>query len=239
MWPASPILCSLALHQIEAPIVKQNVEEDEVHHAEEAEVHDVNDFELQDVQEDDDEDEGGHDGNDEGGQDAADDEDEDADDGEYEDEDENVDDSISEESESLVDVRVECDMRTSKGQPCSPKGECSMTSDNDSMHDVRGLSDIEWVSDELDSGPDSEDDDASIPKTLFPTFSMPKSLGEYKWEVGTYFTDKKEFTDAIRTYAFSNGRNLKLIKNDKKRVTIKCLGGNEKCKWYAYCAYMS
>ncbi|XP_014503093.1 uncharacterized protein LOC106763410 [Vigna radiata var. radiata] len=67
---------------------------------------------------------------------------------------------------------------------------------------------------------------------------MPKSLGEYKWEVGTYFTNKKEFTDAIRTYVLSNGRNLKLIKNDKKRVTVKCLGANGKCNWYAYCAYM-
>ncbi|XP_014499592.1 uncharacterized protein LOC106760702 [Vigna radiata var. radiata] len=144
---------------IEAEVGKQSVEEDKVHHVDEAEVHDVHDFELQNVHEDDDEDEGGHDGDDEGGQDAGD---------EYEDEDENVDDSISEESESLVDVRVECDMGTSKGQPCNPEGECSMTSDNDEVHDVRGLSDIEWVSDKLDSGPDSEDDDATIPKTFFP-----------------------------------------------------------------------
>ncbi|WVZ20689.1 hypothetical protein V8G54_008011 [Vigna mungo] len=122
----------------------------------EGEVHDVDDFELQDVHEDDDEDEGGHDD---------------------EDEDENVDDSISEESESLVDVRVECDIGTSKGQPCSSEGECSMTSESDAVDDVRGLSDIEWVSDKLDSGPDSEDDDATIPRTLFPTFTMPKSFG--------------------------------------------------------------
>ncbi|XP_017416918.1 uncharacterized protein LOC108327733 [Vigna angularis] len=77
------------------------------------------------------------------------------------------------------------------------------------MHDVRGLSDTEWVSDELDSGPDSEDDDDSIRRTLFPTFSMPKSLTDYKWE------------------------------NDKKRVAVKCLGSQGKCKWYAYCAYRS
>ncbi|WVZ12442.1 hypothetical protein V8G54_016972 [Vigna mungo] len=187
----------------------------------------VYDFEVEDVHED--EDEGGDDGDDEGGEDVG---------VEYEDEDENVDDSISIETESLVDVRVEGDMGASKGQPCSPKVECSMTSDNDAVHDVCGLSDIEWVSDKLDSGPDSEDDDPSIPKTLFPTFTMPKSLGEYKWEVGTYFTNKKEFTDAIRTYALSNGKNLKLIKNDNKRVTVKCFGANGKCKWYAHCAYV-
>ncbi|WVY90541.1 hypothetical protein V8G54_036055 [Vigna mungo] len=202
--------------------------EGEVHDTHEAEVNDDVEFELHDVHEDDDEDEGGQDGDDHGGEDAGD---------EYEEEDENIDDSISEESDGLVDVKVECDMGSSKGQPSSPQGECSSDSE-DEVVDVRGLSDIEWVSDKLDSGPDSEDDDATIPKTLFPTFNMPKSLGEYKWEVGTYFTNKKEFTDAIRTYALSNGMNLKLIKNDKKRVTVKCLGANGKYNWYAYCAYM-
>ncbi|WVZ12473.1 hypothetical protein V8G54_017003 [Vigna mungo] len=154
-----------------------------------------------------------------------------------EDEDENVDESSSQ--ESLVDVTIQCDNigtskeNVSEEQPCS-----SWTSGNDDMHDVRGLFDNEWVSDELDSGLDSEDE-SSIPRTLFPTFSMPKSLGEYKWEVGTYFTEKKEFTEAIRTYALSNGRNLKFLKNDKKRVNVKCLGGNGKCKLYAYCAFSS
>ncbi|XP_017441103.1 uncharacterized protein LOC108346539 [Vigna angularis] len=89
------------------------------------------------------------------------------------------------------------------------------------MIPLRGLSDIEWLSEELNKGLDSEDDDDSI-KISFSTFSMPKSLGYYKWEVGTYFAKKKEFTDAIRTYTLSNGRNLKFVKNDKKRVSVKC-----------------
>ncbi|XP_047175589.1 uncharacterized protein LOC124843013 [Vigna umbellata] len=29
------------------------------------------------------------------------------------------------------------------------------------------------------------------------------------------------------------------MKNDKKKVIVKCLGGKGKCKWYAYCAYRS
>ncbi|WVY95594.1 hypothetical protein V8G54_027745 [Vigna mungo] len=194
--------------------IKHDVEEAEVANVNEVEVHDVDDFELEDVEEDEDDDENIED-----------------------DEDENVDESSSE--ESLVDVTIHChNIGTSKGnvseeQPCS-----SWTSGNDDMHDAHGLSDNEWVSDELDSGPNSEDE-SSIPRALFPTFTMPKSLGEYKWEVGTYFTEKKEFTEAIRTYALSNGRNLKFLKNDKKRVGVKCFGGNGKCKWYAYCAFSS
>ncbi|XP_047170316.1 ribosome biogenesis protein BOP1 homolog [Vigna umbellata] len=141
--------------------------------------------------------------------------------------DEDVDESVSE--ESLVDVTIECDIGTSKGnvreeQPFSPVGESSRTTDNESMHDVHGLSNIEWVSNEFDNGPNSDEDDDSICRTLFPTFSMPKSLTDYKWEVRTYFTEKKEFTDAIRTYALSNGRNLKFMNNNKKRVAVKCLG---------------
>ena len=43
----------------------------------------------------------------------------------------------------------------------------------------------------------------------------------------------------MRTYSLQNGKNLKFVKNDKKRVSIKCVGAGGKCTWYAYCAYMS
>ena len=33
-----------------------------------------------------------------------------------------------------------------------------------------------------------------------------------------YFTSKSDIKDAITSYAVQNGRDLKLIKNDKKRV---------------------
>ncbi|WVY94961.1 hypothetical protein V8G54_034049 [Vigna mungo] len=184
--------------------IEHNVEEAEVANVDEVEVHDVDDFELEDVEEDEDEDENIKD-----------------------DEDENVDESSSE--ESLVDVTIQChNIGTSKGnvseeQPCS-----SWTSGNDDMHDVCGLSDNEWVSDELDNGPDSEDE-SSIPRTLFPTFTMPKSLGEYKWEVGTHFTEKKEFIEAIRTYALSNGRNLKFLKNDKRSWQLRKVINDHTC----------
>jgi len=51
----------------------------------------------------------------------------------------------------------------------------------------------------------------------FPTFSMPKSMAEYEWEVGTYFINKEEFIEAIRMYDLQNERNLKFVKNDKKK----------------------
>jgi len=62
-------------------------------------------------------------------------------------------------------------------------------------------------------------------------------MEDYNWEVGTYFTEKEHFTDAIRTYRVHSGRKLKIFRNDKRRICVKCLGAKGKCKWYAYCAY--
>ncbi|WVY98287.1 hypothetical protein V8G54_030438 [Vigna mungo] len=120
--------------------------------------------------------------------------------------------------------------------------DSSESSDNENnMDGVRGLSDNEWLSEELISDVEDsegeEDGGSSKKKTTFPTFTMPRNMDCYKWEVGTFFAEKKEFMDGIRTYALSNGRNMKFIKNDKKKIIVKCLGGKGKCNWYAYCAF--
>ncbi|XP_014497732.1 spore wall protein 2-like [Vigna radiata var. radiata] len=154
------------------------VEDGEVHHVGEAEVHEVHDFELEDLGEDDD---------------VEDNEGEDVHEAETEDKD--VDDEeVDVSEESLIDVSVQCDIGTSKEnvrqEPSSPVVESSWSTDNVCIHDVRGLSNNEWLLEELISEADSEDDDGST-KIRFPTFSMPKSLEAYKWEVRTYFTEKK------------------------------------------------
>jgi len=86
----------------------------------------------------------------------------------------------------------------------------------------RGLLDDEWQSKELKSGEDIDEGDIDEPDNdkegygNFSTFSMPKRMGEYKWEVGTYLSEKAEFVEAIRTYALENGRSLIFLKSDKK-----------------------
>ncbi|XP_047183061.1 uncharacterized protein LOC124849203 [Vigna umbellata] len=62
-------------------------------------------------------------------------------------------------------------------------------------------------------------------------------MEQYKWEVGTHFPEKRDFTEAIRTYEVENGRKLKVYKNDKRRVCVRCSGAKGKCPWYAYGAY--
>ncbi|WVY90140.1 hypothetical protein V8G54_035654 [Vigna mungo] len=214
-------------HGMDAEV--HEVEDGEVHHVEQPEVHEVDHFEVEDLGEDDDDE-------DSKGEDVH----------EQESEEEELhDEEVHVSDESLIDVNVHCevDIGTSKGnvreERSSPLLESSQSTENvKNMHDVRGLSDDEWLSEELISGSESEEDDGSS-KVRFPTFNMPKTLEAYKWEVGTYFAEKNEFTDAIRTYTLSNGRNLKFIKNDKKMISVKCMGGKGKCKWYAYYAFRS
>ncbi|XP_058742069.1 uncharacterized protein LOC131614513 [Vicia villosa] len=61
-------------------------------------------------------------------------------------------------------------------------------------------------------------------------------MADFKWEVGSYFSSKDDFKEAITSYAVHNGRNLKFTKNDKVRVRVKCKDG---CDWEAYCAKSS
>jgi len=67
---------------------------------------------------------------------------------------------------------------------------------------------------------------------------MPKSMADYKWDVGTNFMDKEHLQQAIITYAGHSGRNIRWVKNDKQRVRVKCMGAQGKCEWSAYDAYI-
>ncbi|WVZ14096.1 hypothetical protein V8G54_011662 [Vigna mungo] len=116
----------------------------------------------------------------------------------------------------------------------------SWTRISDSDEDVgintnndRGLSDDNWESEELLK----DDEQESYGK--FVTFSMPKTMVDYKWDLGTYFANKQDIMDAIKTYTVENGRNLTYVKTDKKRIRLKCMGAKGKCLWMTYYGYMN
>ncbi|WVZ26344.1 hypothetical protein V8G54_004888, partial [Vigna mungo] len=113
--------------------------------------------------------------------------------------------------------------------------DVDINTDND-----RGLSDDNWESEELLSGGESDgEDDEQESYEKVVTFSMPKTMMDYKWDLGTYFANKQDILDAIKTYVVENGRNLTYVKNDKKRIRVKCMGAKGKCPWMAYCGYMN
>ncbi|WVZ26613.1 hypothetical protein V8G54_005157 [Vigna mungo] len=154
--------------------------------------------------------------------------------------------------EGLVDVNVGCDMDDDIHADLEGNVEVEVKklsfecNDSDSISNVnveggnnRGLSDVEWESEELISGAESDEDHTDVEGYgHFPTFVMPKNMKDFKWEVGTYFAEKQEILDAIKSYALDNGRNIKFVKNDKQRMRFKCVGAKGQCPWRLYCGYM-
>lgn len=61
--------------------------------------------------------------------------------------------------------------------------------------------DFEYQYEELESGPESNDDGDVSKKAKFPYFIPLSSLNDYKWEAELLFESKSNFKDAIITNA--------------------------------------
>ncbi|XP_022642195.1 uncharacterized protein LOC111242577 [Vigna radiata var. radiata] len=150
---------------------------------------------------------------------------------------------IEEEAVETDEVEVEEDSEDEPGiEDLSGDEYVVEHSDDEAQPIGRGLSDGEWESDVLltpqNSGSDEDDIQDRVPSGPFSKYVKQKSMTDYRWQVGTIFTDKEDFKDAIRSYSVHAGRCLKFVKNDKRRVRVRCLGGQGKCPWVAYCGYL-
>ena len=155
------------------------------------------------------------------------------------------------EDEEFVDIPLNImgDNNTSNNDVGSIAVEVGISeeeNESDSQHrgkvrkDIdRGLSDDQWVSDELLSGAESDCESEDNSGDVFGMFVMPKSMADHKWEVGTYFLDKEHFRDVVRTYAIHSGRNIRFVKNDKRIIRVRCVGAQGNCPWLAYCALLT
>ncbi|WVZ03656.1 hypothetical protein V8G54_024462 [Vigna mungo] len=132
------------------------------------------------------------------------------------------------ESESCSDLEVEV-------EPFPPGSDCDM--DEQEIDDSSWFND-EWQFEELSSPNNSDEDREHEGYGHFPTFIQPKNMLDYNWELGTYFANKEDILNAIKSYAVENGKNLKLVKNDKKRIRVRCLGSKGECPWVAYFGFM-
>jgi len=121
------------------------------------------------------------------------------------------DDSMNESTDNLLDVSVDCDIDDelrhkewpgnvevevesgSRGQSIASGPQVNQSYDTNVEEDVRGLSDNEWISDEYMSDVVDSDEEGY---GNFGTFTMPKTMTDYKWEVGTYFIKKEELLEA-------------------------------------------
>ncbi|KAG8368985.1 hypothetical protein BUALT_Bualt15G0103200 [Buddleja alternifolia] len=89
-----------------------------------------------------------------------------------------------------------------------------------------GLDGVEIGSDssDFDSGKDSDAENGEN----FPVFSTQDTY-DPTFVLGMYFSSKSEFRKAFRSHAIRTRRNLKIIKNDLRRIYGKCAEAG--CQW--------
>ncbi|KAG8374557.1 hypothetical protein BUALT_Bualt10G0007800 [Buddleja alternifolia] len=96
---------------------------------------------------------------------------------------------------------------------------CNESSSNDYSEE-----DMVYSGDDFDSGVESNEEEIE----KFPTFD-PSDKYKPTFEIGIYFSTKKHFRDAVNSHAVISKRNLKIAKNDARRIYAKCLGKG--CDW--------
>ncbi|WVZ08557.1 hypothetical protein V8G54_021903 [Vigna mungo] len=134
------------------------------------------------------------------------------------------DDGEMDNEDGLVDIYVQCDVSEScsdlevEVEPFLPGSDSDM--EEDEINDSSWFND-KWQSEELTSPHNINEDSEHKGYGHFSTFSQPKNMLYFNWEVGTYFVDKEDILDAIKSYAIENGKNLKLGVDIREKVTRK------------------
>ncbi|CAL8994512.1 unnamed protein product [Prunus brigantina] len=93
------------------------------------------------------------------------------------------------------------------------------------------ISDDDEDSDQLPSDVESSGDEEEGQKktskrkwkrTNFKQFRKETDLRNPEFRIGMQFANKDELKEAIKEYAIVQGRNIKLVKNDNRRIQAKC-----------------
>lgn len=92
------------------------------------------------------------------------------------------------------------------------------------VHDIEGGYESEFI--------ESEDSDEEPLFPAFPRFKKDDMAKGFVFKLGMEFVSLKEFKEAILEHNVLNGREIKFIKNDAKRVRVKCK--QEGCPYTAF-----
>ncbi|KAH7844546.1 hypothetical protein Vadar_029198 [Vaccinium darrowii] len=79
----------------------------------------------------------------------------------------------------------------------------------------------------------SDEESEGRKKAPFKTFRPHTDMEDPKFKIGMFFSSTKDFKAAIKHHAIKHQRNVKLVKNDKRRVRAKC---QKPCPWEVYAA---
>ncbi|KAL0455185.1 UNVERIFIED_CONTAM: hypothetical protein Slati_0857700 [Sesamum latifolium] len=139
-----------------------------------------------------------------------------------------------EESDRLVESQYEMDVDddTEQGDQTEHGGFDNVEESGDDSQEGEA-SDPEEAT--IESGVEETDDDFVYvvgsdeedkgPKCVF----NPRNKYNPHFEIGMIFSNKVELRDAIHSHVVTTKRSLKIMKNDKRRVYVKCLGDG--CQW--------
>jgi len=75
-------------------------------------------------------------------------------------------------------------------------------------------------SDDLHTPPESEDEELG---KNYPIFKLGEGNAHVKFEKGLKFNNKKQAKDAYEEYALETRKNLRLKKNEKEYLVVKCM----------------
>ncbi|XP_019182165.1 PREDICTED: uncharacterized protein LOC109177307 isoform X2 [Ipomoea nil] len=79
------------------------------------------------------------------------------------------------------------------------------------------------------SDEDSIVDSDSDGEVKWPVFRAATDMQDPHFTLGMTFASKQQFREAVRNYAFNNGKKIRTVKNDKVRVIVQCT--QEGCPW--------
>jgi len=82
------------------------------------------------------------------------------------------------------------------------------------------LADETEYSNELDTPLGSEDE--GPPRVRYPHYKVPENDEDVKFEIELQFSGKKQILESVKTFGVICKKNLKIKKNDKRRVIVIC-----------------
>ncbi|CAL8114776.1 unnamed protein product [Prunus armeniaca] len=125
-----------------------------------------------------------------------------------------------------------------KDAPNDEYAQCFEEMNEMPLNEATGeISDDDEDSDQLPSDVDNSGDEEEGQKktskrkwkrTNFKQFRKETDLRNPEFRIGMQFANKDELKEAIKEYAIMQGRNIKLVKNDNRRIQAKCVG-HTKC----------
>ncbi|GAA0152648.1 hypothetical protein LIER_11076 [Lithospermum erythrorhizon] len=95
------------------------------------------------------------------------------------------------------------------------EGEFDLAYDSDGIWSDKEVSDVEGNRTKLDS---------------YPKYNSKTDGKQPKFAIGMLFSSRMELKAAIDTYNIKDVRDIKYMRNFKKRVSLICK--DEKCKWF-------